>query len=794
MPDDTTITFLPWASTQAGAARTGAGTNRDPVTISLHITARPAAGGTDTVRDVQAEVNLIGPGDVTGIDIGQVLRTEPVDGAVDVETTLFPTIDFDLPNLPWMLSTDKPAGPKLAPWLTLIVVADSVSVTVDTARRLIILPRTELPDLTDNWAWAHVQCPGPMPGVTSSEAASLIDSTTGSLSRLIGPRVLAPHTRYHACVVPATTVGQQAALGGTPGPTEKCIFGWPDGDPVTLPFYHRFSFTTGDAGDFASLAARLTASASASPITLASRLLSTTWADPAAGTQTASEPMPSVISPTVSPSATGADPRPWLTGEITPVLSPPEVTPPVYGSTQAGLTAADLHTALTANQATLPKWLLELNTDPRLRVAAGLGTQVVAAEQEDLVAAAFTQVGQIAAVNTQLERGRLARAVRDTTVAKHLTGHDPLTTVQLLGPIASRLQLNPGGTANTAGSAANLIAQAAATTPALPAKAGVAYRRMTRGRGPIARHTAAPPPAPLPGTLAPATLLAPLTSQPSQPNDRILLEYVSPPTRTLAAGNNDTLRSLAPPVEFPTAMLGPLINLDPDAVLPGASTMPPNSALLLGDDPAVIRSYLVGLNHAAARLLQWRGVATDRRATPFRSFWGTGSQDIDPISAWPTTQSLTDTAGQSQAVLAIRADLFQRYPNTTVYAVQATSTNPPHFPTVDPDNPGQLGPAATPPLFSAIIPPDVRLFIFAIPLSAMTEPPGWYLVFQEQVTETRFGSDNLTAIPVSGYCTTTELAAQGATDAGKIAALLRIKPSLVAIAASRLRPATGPPA
>ena len=42
-----------------------------------------------------------------------------------------------------------------------------------------------------------------------------------------------------------------------------------------------------------------------------------------------------------------------------------------------------------------PHWLRELNVDPRYRAAAGLGTQVVQDQQEQLMTSAWEQVGQI---------------------------------------------------------------------------------------------------------------------------------------------------------------------------------------------------------------------------------------------------------------------------------------------------------------------------------------------------------------------------------------------------------------
>ena len=54
-------------------------------------------------------------------------------------------------------------------------------------------------------------------------------------------------------------------------------------------------------------------------------------------------------------------------------------------------------------------WLHELNLDPRFRVAAGFGTGVVQARQEELMAAAWDQIGDVLAANQRLRRLRFAQ-------------------------------------------------------------------------------------------------------------------------------------------------------------------------------------------------------------------------------------------------------------------------------------------------------------------------------------------------------------------------------------------------
>ena len=63
-----------------------------------------------------------GPGDVIGIARGQVVRTDPIDGAVGVEPNYFAQIEFDRPDLPWLFTPAAAVGERLRPWIVLVVV------------------------------------------------------------------------------------------------------------------------------------------------------------------------------------------------------------------------------------------------------------------------------------------------------------------------------------------------------------------------------------------------------------------------------------------------------------------------------------------------------------------------------------------------------------------------------------------------------------------------------------------------------------------------------------------------
>ena len=116
------------------------------------------------------QVRLYGPGDVTGMDPQQVVRTVPRHLALDFEPNYFPAIEFDRPDFPWLFTPAKAnEAERLRPWICLVVVRKQEGVTLRIDRTLSLpvleikapaLPESELQDLTESWAWAHAQVTG----------------------------------------------------------------------------------------------------------------------------------------------------------------------------------------------------------------------------------------------------------------------------------------------------------------------------------------------------------------------------------------------------------------------------------------------------------------------------------------------------------------------------------------------------------------------------------------------------------------------------------------------------------
>ena len=324
-------------------------------------------------------------------------------------------------------------------------------------------------------------------------------------SRLICPRRLHPETAYEAFLVPTFETGRLAGLGLDPAGSPGALYAaWGPHYPNRsaegrLPYYHRWSFRTGSTGDFEFLV-RLLRPQPADPrvgrrdldvhrgpgldlpgieeqggvLPLGGALRIPELVDPAddwdnfTGRPAPALPYPHPFqqalatllnladdyqehAPAQAHAAAGiSGPAAALAAgppEADPDAGPdPILTPPLYGRWPA-LTSRLLNKrdGTPVSEQTAHNWVHRLNLDPRFRVAANLGTQVVRAREEELMAAAWAQVGDVLVANGRIRAAQLAREVGQVLQAKHL---DPPT-----GPAGAGLAANAANTARAASSA-----------------------------------------------------------------------------------------------------------------------------------------------------------------------------------------------------------------------------------------------------------------------------------------------------------------------------------------------------
>jgi hypothetical protein len=797
-------------------------------------------------------IEVLGPGDVAGIDHCQVVRTFPAPNTRDFEAQYLAHVEFDRVDLPWLFT---PAGTgtaeTLRPWICLAVIAKREGVTLKAGTPLprLTIPDgagAELPNLADAHLWAHAQLAGELDAAIDVIADN---SPERFVSRLICSRALNEDTSYFACVVPTYNVGVAAGLGREVAKDTALDEAWTAAaSQIELPVYFHWEFATGRSGDFKSLVIRLRAQRSISGV--GTRALDVT--SPGFGLDDRMEPTTVPLGGALCVTQPDSPPSDaTLADDLADALAADGVTPPIYGRWHAGVTRV-------ARAAGAPGWLEALNLDARYRVAAGLGAQVVQERQEDLMAAVWLQFGEILRANQLLRHAQLAIAASKRIMARHFAPLADLELLSLAGPALARVRVSTQRTAR------RTIVESCAPLIAFSG----AFRRLIRIRGPLGRrftrfaHPGVSDILPAPG-VSPASLLASLAAgtwnvgrpplpsgaiaapespgreRPSRVNPLAELGPIfnrlrqldrAPTCQRLDHGQlgaqvraalepdaaiprrvraqisvpsnarvhlSDRLDPIMAAPEILTPMIGPLQQQGQEWLLPGIGNVPPNTVTIVEPEPAFIEAYLVGLNHEMGREMLWRGFPTDQRGTVFSRFWdrrGTvppavapvPPRDIPALAEWqaadPLGSHLDPTTGAG-LVLLIRGDLLVRYPRATIFMQCARWQRNPNGEILFDGATARREPVPLPDetawAANVHFPSMTRrsgsdIVFLGFPLSpaaarghdrtglsakALDSDAGWYVVFQEQPTEPRFGYPTPQATLPSGVTTSEGVAA-----------------------------------
>lgn len=483
-------TYLPWVR-QGLIGAAAAGTVVDGrLQLPVSVTVSGGVGATSRPIGVQ----LFGPGDVTGFDPRQVIRTDPPNLAPDFEANYFALVEFDRPDFPWVATPTVPnASQQLTPWICLVVIErrDDVELTSDGTRPLPMLSIAsgafdELPDLTEAWAWAHAQV-GAVTG-TADLASALQSQPERTLSRLICPRRLKPRTAYLACVVPTFKGGVRAGLGEAVAAAEALDLAWTRSATtpaaIRLPVYFSWEFSTGAKGDFEALVWELERRQ------LTFEQVGTRKVDAGQAGYGLPATAPIDLEGALQPDASGftrVGPSTMYQHRLqalvnqTAVPPLPVLPPPIYGRWQALQRA--IPDSMTPGRTRDRQWLRTLNLDPAYRAAAGLGAQVVRDQQEQLMASAWDQVGDIVLANQLILQAQLSRAGSREIHAQRLGGLGDTAFLLATAPLLSRVRYTAARTGTTR------TARGHIKDSGLPvAVTSSQFRRALRPRGPIARR------------------------------------------------------------------------------------------------------------------------------------------------------------------------------------------------------------------------------------------------------------------------------------------------------------------
>jgi hypothetical protein len=466
------IAFLPYVrrGLATGIKRhEGEGLPQTSATFDVQVTLKLATAATpNATQTASASIGLIGPGDVIGFHTNTVVRLTPGRDESDAEFKHFVTIEFDQPDLPWRYTPVAPTGQQLRPWLVLVVLSEKDDKfdfpppkPGDKLPVLTIQPPTVLPDLgTDSWSWAHVQFHGTVPPAAQVEQV-LRNDPSRAVARLISNRVLDPSTPYHAFLVPAFLHGAQAGLGQpidtsvdvmTPAFAVGAVQ-----TPITLPVYYDWRFQTGVVGEFEDLVRALAPvpidqSAAARDLDvsvpgyqLPSAVVNAPTALPIGG---ALKPLPPLNPPPPPPNPPAVAPD-FITqlsrfigaSGRAAVSQDPLVVPPLYGRWYGAQTGLN-EPPRTSN----PPWFFQLNSDPRNRTTAALGTTVIQTLEQDLMASAWRQLGNLQPANIERRTLQVGRESFTRMFQRHMTSGFAEVFFLLTGGVHARVPSTGGST------------------------------------------------------------------------------------------------------------------------------------------------------------------------------------------------------------------------------------------------------------------------------------------------------------------------------------------------------------
>jgi hypothetical protein len=344
----------------------------------------------------------------------------------------------------------------------------------------------ELPDPAESWAWAHAQIAG---DVTAAQLPSVLASAPErTLARLVCPRRLEANRRYLACVVPTFSVGVKAGLGqdlteDDIGPNARLTLAWtPQSGALTLPVYYHWEFATGERGDFEALVGLLERRRFPPEVGMRAMDISAPGPPALAAEATGGVRVLGLEGALTSPSSRRtsweAVAQAQFQSALRTLLDAAEsvtvdddpgdavLGPPTYGRWHAARRTVP-------GPGERPRWLGDLNLDPRERAVAGFGTRVVRDQQEQLMASAWRQVGDVERANALLRQAQLAREVARSVLRRHVEPLRAQSLFLLTGPVHAKVL------------AGQTTVLARVRRSRLPnAVTAPAYRRVTRPRGP----------------------------------------------------------------------------------------------------------------------------------------------------------------------------------------------------------------------------------------------------------------------------------------------------------------------
>jgi len=431
-------------------------------------------------------LNLVGPGDIIGIDTRNIVRVHPEPDTPNFEPNYLPFIEFYQDTFPWDYTPAKANNHNLRPWVFLLVLEESeysfnenpngpldyidLNISLDTA----------FPPEDQSWAFAHVHVNVDLSddaGENDIEEAKiklkaqLNSNPDFALSRLVSPRKLSPDSYYQAFVVPAFESGRLAGLGRESAGVDSLQASWREhsNHDKRFPIYYSWKFQTGPFGDFEYLVRLLEGRVLPDDVGYRPMevLEEPNFNIPAVtdGVTNGVTKMGGALKPVGVSYQEIVNATDWAksiaelinlnehvqlpdSGLLDLAINPysgnnvkedPVITPPLYGKWHAIARTVEPVLSGTAEVA----WLRTLNTDPRHRAAAGLGTNVIQEHQDKYMEIAWEQVGAILEANQMLRQAQLGIEIVARLYDRHITSLDEVEQLSLLSPFMYFIKCGP---------------------------------------------------------------------------------------------------------------------------------------------------------------------------------------------------------------------------------------------------------------------------------------------------------------------------------------------------------------
>lgn len=480
---DAKYTFLPWLK-KGMSLYSG---TEDNHSYQANVTGRPKLDVTLTVNnnnDITKQLELVGPGDVVGFQSGSILKSWPQPNTPDFQPNHLCFLEFFEEDLPWryspaIASSQDDKKRKLRPWIALIVLenqeynlVNSEELPFPTLQVSSSVIQNAFPSQSELWAWAHVHVNGHFENI--DELRNLADGQGDRVyARLMCPRKLKANTSYQAFLIPSYEAGRKVGIGEEPYGSSSIDLLAPawnkenSGSGTTsFPVYHSWDFSTSENDDFESVIDRL----SPQPIPDSVGNLNLDVRQMGPGIDMGSNPDTSYVGMPGALKSPTTNPKNWTSNEATlfktqltawlnqaDILrqdgtftneggikllygenaNDPVIVPPTYGRYHALIDRIRFgdYSSVVDN----PNWIKELNLEIRNRVAASIGASLVREKQEDLMDAAWEQVGDIQEANQRIIQTELAKNANYEAYRKFVFETDDGKIIELTGSIVTKL-------------------------------------------------------------------------------------------------------------------------------------------------------------------------------------------------------------------------------------------------------------------------------------------------------------------------------------------------------------------